>query len=140
MAVAGEATMQAVGSAGLGGRGSRLGGGLREAQQMSPGRGRDPSAGSPRAKRAAGPRPLAARPLGWFAAEAKTSNLQMLIDSRGGEVHEMCWLLQAGGWRAWHVRGSKASKEARELFQGPDRPDPVFRRGRAPVDKRESIQ
>ena len=53
----------------------------------------------------------------------------------------MCWLLQADRWRAWHVRGSKASKEeARELFKARIDPTPVFRRGRAPVDKRESIQ
>jgi hypothetical protein len=36
----------------------------------------------------------------------------------------MCWLLQADGWRTWYVRGSKASKEAREVCQGPDQSDP----------------
>ena len=52
MAVAGEAAMQAVGSAGLGGRGSAANGELRGAHEMNPGRGANAGVSSPRAERA----------------------------------------------------------------------------------------
>ena len=52
----------------------RLGGELRGAHEMSPGRGANPSASSSRAERAARPGPLVS-PWGGGLAEANTSNL-----------------------------------------------------------------